>query len=98
MVELTDREKQIVMIKFIVHGNGPFSNTPVPQRVKMLEAAIKVMGLEWNEQEMFDLGEAVIATQQQFLDSGMGWMEKNQDAIDAGLKIMGTGMDRFKFK
>ena len=98
MVELTDREKQIVMIKFIVHGNSAFANEPVPVRVQMLEAACKVMGLPWDEQEMFDLGEAIIAVQQQFIDSGKGWLNKNQDAIKAGLRMMGTGMDRFNFK
>ena len=98
MAELTDREKKIVMIKFIVHGNGPFATEPVETRVQMLEAACKMMGLDWNEQEMFDLGEAVIAVQQQFLDSGKGWLNKNQDAVKAGLRMMGTGMDRFSFK
>ena len=96
MVELTDREKRIVLIKFIMHGKSQFSEMPIEQRLQFLEVYTKLVGLEWNNDEMKDLGDAIVAFQQSLLDSSKGWLAKNQDAVKAGLAMMGTGKDRFK--
>jgi hypothetical protein len=97
MVELTDREKKIVLIKFIIHGNSPFSKTPLSIRVQMLEAALKLSGIKYNEPEMIDLGEAIIQVQKDSNDSSMGFLKNNKSLIDMALKRLGAGGDRFSF-
>ena len=58
MVELTDRERKIILIKYIIHGNSPFAETPLSTRVQMLQSALKLSGIKYDESEMLDLGEA----------------------------------------
>lgn len=74
MVELTDREKKIVMIKFIMHGVGPYQDLPVDDREKHLIAAIQLLGFQYNKEEMLDLGEGILAVQQQMINSAMGFV------------------------
>lgn len=97
MVELTDREKKIVLIKFIIHGNSPFSHTPLETRVQMLQAALKLSGITYDESEMVDLGEAIIQVQKDSNDSSMGFLKKNKSLVDMALKRLGAGSDRFSF-
>lgn len=74
MVELTDREKKIVLIKFIMHGNSPYTSLSVDDREKHLIAAMQLLGFDYNKDEMLDIGESILAVQQQMMDSAKGFI------------------------
>jgi hypothetical protein len=97
MVELTEREKKIVLIKYIIHGTSPYDTTPVPQRVQMLEAAVKTLGIKYDDVEMQDLGEAILEIQKDSNDSLQGFLQNNPDLVKQALKRLGQGNDRFSF-
>ena len=89
MVELTEREKKIIMIKFIMHGVGPFQHLSVDARENMLMASLKVLGFEYNKDEMLDIGQAILATQQQFIAKAMGFLELNKEDVRKALDFSG---------
>ena len=97
MAELTEREKKIVLIKYIIHGNSPFSEAPLETRVQMLQAALKLSGIRYNEAELLDLGEAILAAQQATNDSSLGFLKNNKSLVDRALAMFGNGNDRFSF-
>lgn len=87
MVELTEREKKIVMIKFVMHGVGPYQNLSVDEREKHLIAALQIMGMQYNRDEMLDLGEAILAVQQSMMDSARGFINSiPKDQVANALK------------
>ena len=87
MVELTEREKKIVMIKFVMHGVGPYQNLSVDEREKHLIAALQLMGIQYNRDEMLDLGEAILAVQQSMMDSARGFINSiPKDQVANALK------------
>ena len=88
MVELTEREKKIVMIKFIMHNDGPFSQLPMGTRENMLAASLKIMNMEYNKDEMLDIGQAVVDLQHNFVKSGQQFMQANAGAFQEALKHM----------
>lgn len=97
MVELTDREKKIVLIKYIIHGNSPFAEAPLEIRVQMLQASLKLSGIKYDEPEMLDLGEAILQVQQDSNDSNLGFLRQNMGLVDTALKRLGKGNDRLSF-
>jgi hypothetical protein len=97
MVELTEREKKIVLIKYIIHGNSPFSEAPLETRVQMLQSALKLSGIKYNEAELLDLGEAILSAQQATNDSSLGFLKTNKSLVDRALAMLGNGNDRFSF-
>ena len=97
MVELTDREKKIVLIKYIIHGNSPFAEAPQENRVQMLQASLKLSGIKYDEPEMLDLGEAILQVQQDSNDSNLGFLRQNMGLVDTALKRLGKGNDRLSF-
>ncbi len=98
MVELTDREKKIILIKYIIHGNSPFTEAPLETRVQMLQAALKLSGINYEESEMLDLGEAILECQKNSNDSSLGFLKSNKGLVDKALSMLGKGNDRFSFK
>jgi hypothetical protein len=98
LVELTDREKKIILIKYIIHGNSPFAETELEIRVQMLQAALKLSGINYEESEMMDLGEAILEIQQNSNDSSLGFLKQHGGMIDKALSMLGKGNDRFSFK
>ena len=74
MVELTEREKKIVMIKFIMHGTGPYMALSPDDREKHLIAAMQLLGYDYNQDEMLDLGDAILAVQQDMIDAASGFL------------------------
>ena len=97
MVELTDREKKIVLIKYIIHGVSPFAEAPLETRVQMLQAALKNYGLKYEESEMLDIGEACLKVQQEVNDSNLGFLQHNKGLVNRALKMMNKGNERFEF-
>jgi len=96
MVELTEREQKIVFIKFIMHNDGPFSKLPMDTRENMLTSALKIMGMEYDKNEMLDIGQAVVDLQHKFVQSGQQFMESNSDMFKEALKHM--NIDKFTKK
>ena len=96
LVEFTDREKKIVLIKYIIHGVSPYSELPMSTRTAMLKASAKFLELSFDEAEWLDIGEACLAVQKQVQDSAMGFIETNKDMVDKALSMMGKGNDRLK--
>ena len=89
MAELTEREKKIVMIKYIMHGVGPFQHTSVDTRENMLMASLEIMGFEYNKDEMLDIGQAILDTQNQFLAQGARFLEMNKETVRKALDFSG---------
>ena len=98
MVELTEREKTIVLIKYIVHGNSPYAEAPLDTRVQMLQAALKTSGINYTEGELLDIGQAILDTQNAANDSAMGFLQNNKGLVAQALKMIGKGNDRLSFK
>lgn len=97
MAELNNREKKIIMIKYIVHGTSPFDSTPLEQRVQMLEASLKTMGIEYDESELLDLGQAILNVQQNANDSALGFLKSNPSLVKKAISMIGKGNDRLGF-
>ena len=74
MVELTDREKKLILIKFIMHGMSPYTSLSVDDREKHLIASMQLLGFDYNKDEMLDLGESILQVQQQVIDSASGFI------------------------
>lgn len=96
MVELTDREKKIIMIKFIIHGVSPYQGVSIELRGQMLEASLKTMGIQYTKSELLDLGEACIALQEDQRQSLLGFLTTNTGKVEQAIALMGKGGDRLK--
>ena len=94
MAELTDREKKIILIKFIMHGNSPYTSLSIDDREKHLIASMQLLGYDYDQAEMLDLGEAILAVQQQVIDSAAGFI--NTLPKDVVAKAMKYSMTAFK--
>jgi len=60
MMAFTDREKKIILVKYVIHGVSPFTEAPLGKRVKMLKAAVEKAGLNYDEEELMGIGEEII--------------------------------------
>ena len=94
MAELTDREKKIILIKFIIHGNSPYTNLSIDDREKHLIATMQLLGFDYDKDEMLDLGESILQVQQQVIDSASGFI--NSLPKDVIAKAMKYSMTAFK--
>ena len=94
MVELTDREKKIILVKFIMHGNSPYTSLSVDDREKHLIASMQLLGFDYNKDEMLDIGESILAVQQQLTDSAQGFI--NSLPKDVVANAMKYSMSMFK--
>ena len=88
MVELTDREKKIIHIKFIMHGEK-LQKLPINVRETMLIMTLKLRGIEYDKNEMLDIGQAIIDEQGMIEKKGMGFLDKHGKGIAARLKGFG---------
>ena len=94
MVELTDREKKIILIKFIMHGNSPYSTLSIDDREKHLIASMQLLGFDYSKDEMLDIGESILALQKQLVDSAQGFINSMpKDVIASAMKY---SMSMFK--
>lgn len=94
MVELTEREKKIVLIKFIMHNDGPFSKLPMNVRETMLMTTCKLLGYEYDKDAMLDLGLAILDVQKAVNSSGEQFMKANASTIQDALKHLKFGKDK----
>lgn len=98
MVELTEREKKIILIKYIIHGNSPHTDTPLETRVQMLQIALKISGIKYDEGELLDIGQAILNVQLAVNDSALGFLKNNKSLVNKALASMGDGNDRLSFR
>jgi len=98
MAELTEREKKIVLIKYIIHGTSPYDSIPLDQRVQMLEASLKTSGIEYDSTELLDLGSAILEVQKNANDSIQGFLNNNKGLVQQALGMLGKGNDRLSFR
>ena len=82
MAELTDREKKLVYIHMIMHSPAtPFGNMPLETRENMLSVCLKLRGIEYDQREMLDLGQAVVEERKLMMQSGIGFLDKNKGML-----------------
>jgi|CXWL01.1.fsa_nt_gi hypothetical protein len=82
MAELTDREKKLVYIHMIMHSpSGPYENMPLEVRENMLAICMKLRGIEYDQREMLDLGQAVVEERKLMMQSGIGFLDKNKEVM-----------------
>ena len=96
MVELTDREKKIVLIKFIIHGTSPFAEAKLSDRLKMLKEAVKKCGLHYDEDELFMLGEQCVALQKSLSGNLMSYIKSNTDVVIKAHQELAKGNDSLR--
>jgi len=94
MVELTEREERIILIKFLMHNDGPFGKLPMDTRELMLASSCKLLGFDYDKDSMLDLGHAILDVQKKVNTSGEQFMNANKDMIKEALKHM--TIDKFK--
>lgn len=78
---LTDKEKRICLIKYIVHGNSPFADEPIEKRIEMLEAACLTIGLDYDDSKMQELGREILDFQAEFIEIQNVFVGENTDVL-----------------
>ena len=82
MAELTEREKKMVYIHMIMHSpSGPYAAMPLEVRENMLAVCLKLRGMEYDQREMLDLGQAVVEERKLMMSSGVGFLDKNKGVM-----------------
>lgn len=78
---LTDKEKKIVLIKYIVHGVSPFSEASINTRLKMLKSAVEKCGMKYDDDELQMIGQECLELQGQLNSGLMEFLRANKDLI-----------------
>lgn len=90
---LTDKEKKIILIKYIVHGVSPFYDTPLETRIKMLNAAAEICGYDYNDAEWQELGRQVLSFQQEINEKLAASLHKDKDLYKTVMRSLKDGND-----
>ena len=78
---LTDKEKKIVLIKYIIHGVSPFAEASLETRIRMLKEAVEKCGMKYNDAEMQEIGQECISLQGVLNDKLMSYVTHNKDVV-----------------
>lgn len=78
---LTDREKKIILVKYIIHGVSPFSEAPLSTRRKMLKAAVERCEMNYDEDELMTIGQECLELQGSLNKGLMRYLGDNKDVI-----------------
>jgi dsDNA-specific endonuclease/ATPase MutS2 len=78
---LTDREKKIILIKYIIHGVSPFSEASIDTRIKMLKSAIEKSGMIYDDAELQLIGQECLELQGKLNSGLMEYLRANKDMI-----------------
>jgi len=89
-LSITDREKKIILIKYIMHGVSPFSGLPVPTKVKMLASAAHACGFDYDDEEWQELGRACLQIQDKINKALASFIKSNKGIHDI---ILNDGND-----
>lgn len=93
MVELTEREKKLALVKYIIHGVSPFSEASIGLRAQMLQAAAGVMGMQYDEAEFMEIGQACLDFQAVVNAHLSGFIKDNNDVLKYAHTQMHKGND-----
>jgi hypothetical protein len=78
---LTDKEKKIVLIKYIIHGVSPFDKASIDTRVRMLRSAVEKSGMTYNDMEMQSIGQECLDLQGKLNTGLMDFIKSNKDMV-----------------
>mgnify|MGYP003633750625 CR=1 FL=1 len=78
---LTDREKKIILIKYIIHGVSPFSEASIDTRIKMLKSAVQKSGMRYDDAELQLIGQECLELQGKLNSGLMEYLRANKDMI-----------------
>lgn len=78
---LTDREKKIVLIKYIIHGVSPFDKASIETRVRMLRSAVEKSGMNYDDAEMQSIGQECLDLQGKLNTGLMDFIKSNKDMV-----------------
>jgi len=92
-LDLTDREKKIILVKFIIHGVSPFQELSIDKRVKMLVQAIIKSGLKYNDMELQEIGRACISVQEGVTNYLMTFLKNDPDLLKTVERNIKSGSD-----
>lgn len=93
---LTDREKKIVLIKFIIHGNSPYAEAPLSLRIKMLKVAVEKSGLVYDENELMIIGQQCLDVQAKLNNNLMDFIKGDKDLVVKAHQELHKGNDSLK--
>lgn len=93
---LTDKEKKIVLIKYIIHGVSPFSEAHLGKRIKMLKAAVEKCGMKYDDDELQLIGQECLALQDGLNNDLMNFISDNKDLVVKAHQEIEKGNDGFK--
>lgn len=92
----TDKEKKIILIKYIVHGVSPFSEAHLGVRLKMFKAAIEKCGMVYDDDELQLLGQEILQLQSGLNNDMMEFIRDNNDLLTRAHIEIEKGNDGFK--
>ena len=78
---LTDKEKKIVLIKYIIHGVSPFDKASIDTRVRMLKSAVEKSGMNYDDAEMQSIGQECLDLQGKLNTGLMDFIKSNKDMV-----------------
>ena len=78
---LTDKEKKIVLIKYIVHGVSPFDKASIETRIRMLKAAVEKCNMKYDDMEMQSIGQECLDLQGGLNTGLMDFIKSNKDVL-----------------
>ena len=78
---LTDKEKKIVLIKYIIHGVSPFDKASIDTRVRMLRSAVEKSGMTYNDMDMQAIGQECLDLQGKLNTGLMDFIKSNKDMV-----------------
>lgn len=93
---LTDKEKKIVLIKYIIHGVSPFSDASITTRVKMLKTAVEKCGMKYDDDELQLIGQECLELQGNLNDVLMDFISEDKDLVVKAHQEIHKGNDGFK--
>lgn len=85
MAEFNDREIKIIHTMTILQ-NPMLKDVPPELKKTLLTANLQLRGLEFDEREIIDLHEAVMAEQKLVLQKGLAFMNKHGASVTEAMK------------
>lgn len=86
MVELTDREKKIVILQNVM-ANPEMKSVPFETQQAATKAMWLVMGFDWNDDEITDMLLAINEVHKETHDSAMGKLDKYKHLLTSKFRL-----------
>lgn len=83
-------------MKQIMDGKQ-FESVPLDLRSQMVYATLKTMGLDFNDDDIKDLGEGIAEVQKRSHDSLIGFLEINKQLVAESIDSIGKNGKKWKF-